>query len=134
MDVCFQLRDGNDVTLVTWGAMVHETLQAADQLAEQRISAEVIDVATIKPLDMETILKSVAKTGRCVIVQEAARTCSVSADIAANLAEHGLMSLFAPVQRVTGYDTIMPFFRLENHYMPSTERIIAAVQKTMETS
>ncbi len=134
LDVCFQLRDGNDVTLVTWGAMVHETLQAADQLAEQRISAEVIDVATIKPLDMETILKSVAKTGRCVIVQEAARTCSVSADIAANLAEHGLMSLFAPVQRVTGYDTIMPYFRLENHYMPSTERIIAAVQKTMETS
>ncbi len=134
LDVCFQLRDGNDVTLVTWGAMIHETLQAADQLAEQGISAEVIDVATIKPLDMETILKSVAKTGRCVIVQEAARTCSVSADIAANLAEHGLMSLFAPVQRVTGYDTIMPFFRLENHYMPSTERIIAAVQKTMETS
>lgn len=134
LDVCFQLRDGSDVTLVTWGAMIHETMQAADRLAEEGISAEVIDVATIKPLDMETILKSVAKTGRCVIVQEAARTCSVSADIAANLAEHGLMSLFAPVQRVTGYDTIMPFFRLENHYMPSTERIITAAKKTMEAS
>ena len=67
-------------------------------------------------------------------MQEAARTCSVSADIAANLAEYGLMSLFAPVQRVTGYDTIMPYFRLENQYMPSTERVIAAVKKTMEAS
>ena len=134
LDVCFQLRDGSDVTLVTWGAMIHETLQAADQLAEQGISADVIDVATIKPLDIETILNSVAKTGRCVIVHEAARNCGVGAEIAANLAEHGLLNLFAPVQRVTGYDTIMPFFRLENHYMPSTGRIIAAVQKTLEAS
>ena len=134
LDVCFQLRDGSDVTLVSWGAMMHETLQAADQLAEQGISCDVIDVATIKPLDMETILKSVAKTGRCVIVHEAARTCGVGAEIAANLAEHGLLNLFAPVQRVTGYDTIMPYFRLENHYMPSTERILAAVKKTLEAS
>jgi len=134
LDVCFQLRDGDDVTLVSWGAMMHETLQAADQLAQQGISCDVIDVATIKPLDMETILKSVAKTGRCVIVHEAARTCGVGAEIAANLAEHGLLNLFAPVQRVTGYDTIMPYFRLENHYMPSTERIIKAVKKTLEAS
>ncbi len=134
LDVCFQLRDGNDVTLVTWGSMVHETLQAADALAEQGISADVIDVATIKPLDMETILESVAKTGRCVIVHEAARSFGVGAEIAANIAEYGLMSLFAPVQRVTGYDTIMPYYRLEKHYMPSTEQIIAAVHKTMEAS
>jgi len=134
LDVCFQLRDGDDVTLVSWGAMMHETLQAADQLAEQGISCDVIDVATIKPLDMETILKSVAKTGRCVIVHEAARSCGVGAEIAANLAEHGLLNLFAPVQRVSGYDTIMPYFRLENHYMPSTERILAAVKKTLEAS
>jgi pyruvate dehydrogenase E1 component beta subunit len=134
LDVCFQLRDGDDVTLVSWGAMLHETLQAADQLAEQGISCDVIDVATIKPLDMETILKSVAKTGRCVIVHEAARTCGVGAEIAANLAEHGLLNLFAPVQRVSGYDTIMPYFRLENHYMPSTERILKAVKKTLEAS
>jgi len=134
LDVCFQLRDGDDVTLVTWGAMIHETMQAADQLAEQGTSCDIIDVATIKPLDMETILKSVAKTGRCVIVHEAARNCGVGAEIAANLAEHGLLNLFAPVQRVTGYDTIMPYFRLENHYMPSTERIIKAVKKTLEAS
>lgn len=132
LDVCFQLRDGTDVTLVTWGAMIHETLQAAGQLAAEGISAEVIDVATIKPLDMETILNSVAKTGRCVIIHEAARTCGVGAEIAAQLAEHGLLSLFSPVQRVTGYDTIMPMFKLENAYMPSTERIIAAVKKTLE--
>jgi 2-oxoisovalerate dehydrogenase E1 component beta subunit len=132
LDVCFQLRDGSDVTLVTWGAMTHETLQAAEQLEAEGISCDVIDVATIKPLDMETILNSVAKTGRCVIVHEAARTCGVGAEIAAQLAEHGLLSLFAPVLRVTGYDTIMPMFKLENDYMPSTERIITAVKKTLE--
>lgn len=132
LDVCFQLRDGSDVTLVTWGAMIHETLQAADQLEAEGISCDVIDVATIKPLDMGTILNSVARTGRCVIVHEAARTCGVGAEIAAQLAEHGLLSLFAPVQRVTGYDTIMPMFKLENDYMPSTERIITAVKKTLE--
>ncbi|VAW88920.1 Branched-chain alpha-keto acid dehydrogenase, E1 component, beta subunit [hydrothermal vent metagenome] len=132
LDVCFQLRDGTDVTLVTWGAMTHETLQAAEQLEIEGISCDVLDVATIKPLDMETILNSVAKTGRCVIVHEAARTCGVGAEIAAQLAEHGLLSLFAPVQRVTGYDTIMPMFKLENNYMPSTERIITAVKKTLE--
>jgi pyruvate dehydrogenase E1 component beta subunit len=134
LDVCFQLRDGTDVTLVTWGAMTHETLQAADQLAKEGISAEVIDVATIKPLDMETILASVAKTGRCVIVHEAARTCGVGAEIAAQLAERGLLTLFAPVQRVTGYDTILPLFRLEKYYMPDTARIVEAVKKTMEAA
>ncbi len=134
LDVCFQLRDGSDVTLVTWGAMVHETMQAAEQLAAEGISAEVIDVATLKPLDMDTILTSVAKTGRCVIVHEAARTCGIGAEIAAQLAERGLLSLFAPVQRVTGYDTIMPLFRLEKQYIPSPERIIAAVRKTLEAS
>ncbi len=132
LDVCFQLRDGTDVTLVTWGAMIHETLLAADQLAEAGVSADVIDVATIKPLDMETILTSVAKTGRCVIVHEAARTCGAGAEIAAQLAEYGLLNLLAPVQRVTGYDTVMPMFRMEQHYMPSAERIITAAKKAME--
>src|SRR3989338_5224620 len=89
LDTCFTLRTGEDVTLITWGAMVKETLAAADGLLKDNIHAEVIDVATVKPLDMETILTSVEKTGRCVIVQEAPRACSVSADIAANLAEYG---------------------------------------------
>jgi 2-oxoisovalerate dehydrogenase E1 component subunit beta len=132
LDVCFLLREGTDVTLVSWGAMIHEIMTAADQLAASGISAEVIDVATIKPLDMNTILDSVAKTGRCVIVHEAARTCGVGAEIAAQLAERGLMSLFAPVERVTGYDAIIPLFNLEKEYMPSVGRIVAAVKRTLE--
>ncbi|MDA4166177.1 transketolase C-terminal domain-containing protein, partial [Escherichia coli] len=82
---CFVLRDGTDVTLVSWGGALQETLAAADQLAEEGIAAEVIDVATLKPLDMDSILASVAKTGRCVIVHEAARTSGVGAEIAANI-------------------------------------------------
>lgn len=132
LDVCFILREGTDVTLVSWGASVTETMQAAETLAQQGISAEVIDVATIKPLDIETILASVEKTGRCVIVHEAARTCSVSSEIAAQIAEKGLMSLLAPVQRVTGFDTVMPYYKLEKKYIPSEKQIINAVQKVME--
>ena len=132
LDTCFVLRDGTDVTLVSWGGALQETLAAADQLAEEGIAAEVIDVATLKPLDMDSILASVAKTGRCVIVHEAARTSGVGAEIADNIAEHGLYSLLAPVQRVTGYDVVMPLPRLEHHYLPSVERILAAVWKTLE--
>jgi pyruvate dehydrogenase E1 component beta subunit len=131
LDVCFVLREGTDITLVSWGAMLHETLQAADQLGEEGVAAEVIDVATLKPLDMETILMSVEKTGRCVIVHEAARSAGVGAEIAAQLAEKGLLSLLAPVCRVTGYDTVMPLYRLEGHYMPSVERILTAARETL---
>ncbi len=134
LDVCFTLREGSDITLVSWGAMLHETLQAANALHQQGISAEVIDVVTLKPLDMETILESVIKTGRCVIVHEASRTAGFGAEIAAQLAEHGLLNLLAPVQRVTGYDTVMPFFRLEGKYMPDVKRILAAVKKVLEYS
>jgi 2-oxoisovalerate dehydrogenase E1 component beta subunit len=132
LDVCFVLREGTDVTLVTWGAMTHETMQAAEQLSQEGISAEVIDVATIKPLDAQTILNSVAKTGRCVIVHEAARTAGMGAEIAAEIAERGLLNLLAPVQRVAGYDTVMPLYKLENDYMPGTTRITEAVRHTME--
>ena len=132
LDKCFILREGEDVTLITWGAMIKETLEAADHLAKQGITADVIDVATIKPLDMDTILQSVEKTGRCAIVHEAARTCGVGAEIAAGIAEHGLLSLLAPIQRVTGYDTVMPYFKLEKNYMPSTKRVVHAVTQLME--
>lgn len=134
LDLCFLLREGNDVTLITWGAMIKETLEAAEALATQGIEAEVIDVATIKPLDMETILQSVEKTGHCVIVQEAPLTCGVGAEIAAGVAEHGLLSLLAPVKRVAGYDTVMPYFKLEKKYIPSTNRIIKTVQSVLEFS
>ncbi|MFI4937234.1 MAG: alpha-ketoacid dehydrogenase subunit beta [Candidatus Berkiellales bacterium] len=132
LDVCFTLRDGKDLTLVSWGAMIHETLLVADELAKQNITAEVIDVATLKPLDCDTILKSVEKTGRCVIVQEANPTCSVSSEIAAQLAEKGLTSLLAPIQRVTGYDTVMPLYRLEKAFLPSQQRIMHAVKRVLE--
>lgn len=131
LDSCFILRPGNDITLVSWGAMLHETQEAANQLANDGIDVEVIDLATIKPLDMTTILESVERTGRCIIIHEAARNCGVGAEIAARLAEEGLMSLLAPVRRVTGYDTIMPLFRLEDRYMPSTDQIIKTVKETM---
>lgn len=134
LDVCYVIRDGSDVTLVTWGAMTKETLEAADQLAEQGISAEVIDVATIKPLDTETIIESVAKTGRCVIVHEAVRTGGMGAEIAAQLADAGLWHLHAPVKRVTGYDSIMPLYKMEMKYMPSVNRIMNAVSEVMEVS
>ncbi len=132
LDVCFVLREGADVTLVTWGAMTHETLEAADRLGAEGVSAEVIDVATLKPLDIETILESVRKTGRCVIVHEAARTAGMGAEIAAELAERGLLSLFAPVKRMTGFDTVMPLPRSEHRYMPSTRRIVRAAKEVLE--
>jgi pyruvate dehydrogenase E1 component beta subunit len=134
LDVCYVLREGSDLTLVTWGAMVKETLEAADQLAENGISAEVIDIATISPLDMDTIIESVEKTGRCVIVHEAARMCGVGAEIAASLADAGLYHLHAPVKRVTGYDSIMPLYKMEMKYLPSVKRILGAVNEVLHQS
>jgi 2-oxoisovalerate dehydrogenase E1 component beta subunit len=130
LDVCYVLREGTDVTLVTWGAMTFETMRAADQLAKDGVSAEVIDLATLSPIDHDTILESVAKTGRLVIVHEAARNCGIGAEIAATVAERGLYDLQAPIQRVTGYDTVMPLFRLEYDYIPSVARILDGVRAT----
>jgi len=132
LDVAFVLREGRDVTLISWGAMVKETLAAAEELAADNLDAEVIDLATLKPYDEETILASVSKTGRCVIVHEAARTGGFGAEIAALIAERALLSLLAPPLRVTGYDTIIPLPRLEQHYMPSIGRIVAAARKVCQ--
>ena len=132
LDVAFVLREGRDVTLISWGAMMKETLAAAEELATGNLDAEVIDLATLKPYDEETILASVAKTGRCVIVHEAARTGGFGAEIAALIAERALLSLLAPPVRVTGYDTIIPLPRLEHHYMPSVGRIVAAARKVCQ--
>jgi pyruvate dehydrogenase E1 component beta subunit len=129
---CFTLEEGSDVTLVSWGASLHETLQAAQQLKEKGISPEVIDVASIKPLDSETIINSVEKTGRCVIIHEAAKTCGLGAEISALLMENCLDSLLAPVQRVTGYDIVMPYFQLEKQYIPSVKRITDTVLRIMD--
>jgi 2-oxoisovalerate dehydrogenase E1 component beta subunit len=131
LDTCFVLREGRDITLITWGGLVKETLAAAEALNEEAVSAEVIDVATLKPLDAETILASIEKTGRCVIVHEAPRTGGFGAEIAARIAESGLLSLQAPIERVAGYDTVMPLPRLEHHYLPNAARILAAARRVL---
>lgn len=129
---CFQLKEGSDITLVSFGASIHETLQAAHALELEGISCEVIDVASIKPLDFATIAQSIAKTRRCVIIHEAAKTCGVGAEIMAQIMEHCFHQLKAPVARVTGYDTAMPYFQLEKYYIPSIERIKSAIYYTLE--
>jgi pyruvate dehydrogenase E1 component beta subunit len=131
LDVCYILREGSDVTLVTWGAMTYETLKAADQLAKSGVSCEVIDLATISPIDYETILESVEKTGRLVIVHEAARTGGVGAEVAAIVAEKGIYDLRGPIRRVTGYDVVMPLFRREMDYMPSVAKITDAIRDAL---
>ncbi|MBM3487278.1 MAG: alpha-ketoacid dehydrogenase subunit beta [Alphaproteobacteria bacterium] len=131
LDVCFVLREGRDVTLVTWGAAVKETLAAADRLAAEGIAAEVIDVATLKPIDRDTILQSVAKTGRLVVVHEAAETAGLGAEVAAIVAEHGLLTLLAPIVRVAGWDTVVPLARLEHAYVPSEARIVEAARRVV---
>jgi 2-oxoisovalerate dehydrogenase E1 component subunit beta len=131
LDRCFILREGRDLTLVTWGATTRDVLAAADTLAAEGISAEVVDVATLAPLDAATILDSVARTGRCVVAHEAPLTAGFGAEIAARLAGEGLFSLVAPVERVTGWDTVMPLPRLEGHYLPGEARILAAARKVL---
>jgi 2-oxoisovalerate dehydrogenase E1 component subunit beta len=132
LDTCFVLREGTDITLVSWGAMVHETLLAAKELEADGVSCEVIDLATVSPIDVETIVDSVERTGHLVIVQEAPRSTSVSSEVAAEVAERCIWSLEAPIQRITGYDTPMPLFKLEHDYMPSVARVVAGIRKTLE--
>jgi len=129
LDRCFTLRDGADITFVGWGGVVMDMLAAAEVLAGEGVATEVIDVATLVPLDAETILASVAKTGRCVICHEASLTGGFGAEIAARLAGPGLLSLLAPVERVTGYDTVLPLPRLEDAHRPSVARILAAARR-----
>lgn len=131
LDRAFVLRAGTDATIVAWGGMIPEALAAADALAQEGMSCEVIDLATLKPLDEDTILASVARRGRIVIVQEAPLTAGFGAEVAARVAERGLLSLRAPVRRVSGWDTVMPLPRLEQHYLPNAARIAAAVRELM---
>jgi len=131
LEACITLRPGRDITFVSWGAMLKETLEAAEQLSAEGIEAEVIDVATLKPLDSATILESVGRTGRLIIVHEAPLTCGYGAEIAARVAGAGLMSLLAPIERVAGYDTVMPYPRTEGWYMPSVQKVTAAARRVM---
>ena len=123
-------REGSDVTVVVYGSMVPLAEQAAGELAGET-SVEVVDLRTLKPLDEETLLASVAKTGRVVVVQEAPRTCGYAAEVAAVLAEKAILDLRGPVLRVTGYDVPYPYWKLEDAYMPSVARIVDAVRKLL---
>jgi pyruvate dehydrogenase E1 component beta subunit len=123
-------REGTDVTFVAYGAMVPLAEQAADALADEA-SIEVLDLRTLKPLDEASLLASVAKTGRAVLVQEAPRTCGYAAEIAAILAEKAIYDLRSPVLRVTGYDVPYPYWQIEDAYMPSVERVVDAVRKLL---
>lgn len=134
LDKGFVLRSGKDVTVISWGAMIRESLEATGQLASEGIECEVIDLATLKPFDSRLVLESVARTGRCVIVQEAALTGGFASEVAATIAEEGLMNLLAPVRRVAGYDTVVPLAKLEGRYMPSTGRIADAIREVMAYS
>lgn len=124
--------EGSDVTLITWGAMTKEARQAVLVLANEGISAELIDLRSLVPLDEDAIILSVEKTGRAVVIHEAPRTAGFGAEIAALIQERSLYSLSAPVQRVTGWDTVFPLKRSEHHYLPSVERIVAAARRTLE--
>lgn len=131
LDQAFVRREGKDVTVVTWGAMTHEVLLASDELAQNNVDVEVIDLATLTPFDASPVVQSVSRTGRCVVVHEAAQTAGFGAEVAASVADHALLDLLAPVKRVAGYDTVMPMSRLEHHYLPSVARIRSAIEQTM---
>jgi pyruvate dehydrogenase E1 component beta subunit len=126
------VHEGDEVSLISWGAMVRVCHDAADMLARENISAEVVDLRTLNPLDRETILTSVNKTGRAVVVHEAPRTNGFGGEIAALIGEHALLHLEAPVQRVAGFDVIFPLAKNEHLYLPTRNRIADAVKRTLE--
>lgn len=124
------VNEGDDLTVVTWGAPVFQCLQAMDNLPED-VSIELIDLRSIYPFDMDTIAQSVQKTGRCVIVHEAPLTCGMGAEIAARIMEECFLYLQAPVQRVAGFDTIMPYYKLELEYLPEAPRIQKGIEECL---
>lgn len=123
------VQEGKDVTVIAWGSMLHRVLQSIEGIDA---GAEVIDMMTLNPMDEETIYNSVKKTGRVVIVHEAPKTCGFGAEISASIAEDIMLYLKAPVMRVTGYDVVVPFAKLEDFYMPTAERIRKAIGEVMK--
>ena len=123
---------GEDVTLIAYGAMMRETIAAAAELDDDGISTTVIDLRSLVPLDIGTVIGSVERTGRVVIIHEAPRTAGFGDEVAAQIQERALYSLQAPIERVTGWDTVVPLRKSEGHYIPSVARIVAAARRTME--
>lgn len=121
------VQEGKDVTLITWGSMLQRALKAAEG-----IDADIIDLMTLSPFDEEAIFKSVKKTGRVVIIHEASKTCGFGAELSATIAEDAMLYLKAPIIRITGFDAVIPFSKLEDYYMPSAERIKKGIQEVMK--
>lgn len=126
------VQEGDAVTVISWGAMLQHTLEAVKDFQRKGVSCEVIDLLTIMPWDVETVIKSVQKTGRAVIVQEATRTGGFASEIIATINDEALMYLEAPIKRVTGYDIIMPYLKNEMLQIPSVKRISAAIQEVVD--
>jgi pyruvate dehydrogenase E1 component beta subunit len=123
--------EGNNVTLIAWGAMLHVALEGARLMADRGVSCEVLDLRTLSPLDTDAIIESVKKTNRAVIVHEAQRSCGVAAEIAARINEKALLDLEAPVERVTGFDVVMPLPKLEQRFLPDARRVADAIDRVM---
>ncbi len=125
------VREGTQITVISWGAMVHEAIAAAEQASERGVDCEVIDLRTLWPLDIDCVVRSAKKTGRVAVVHEAPRTCGLGAEIAALVQERCFVHLEAPIRRITGWDTPFPY-TLENEYLPLAPRILQGIEETLE--
>lgn len=125
------VREGKDITVVTYGAMVHTSLKAAEALEKEGISSEVIDLRTVSPIDIDTIVQSVKKTNRAIVVQEAQRSAGAAAEIIAQINEKAILHLEAPVYRVAAPDTVVAFGRIEDEWMPNADRVIQGIKQAM---
>lgn len=132
LDRAFLMKEGNDITIISWGATLYEALKATKHLESNGMSIELIDLATIKPIDSQTIINSVKKTGKCIIAHEANKTCGVGAEIAAIIADECFYNLKAPIKRITGSDCIMPYYKLEKEFLVSDRDIIKSAISIME--
>lgn len=126
------VREGSDVTIITYGMMVHTSVKAAEELEKSGIKAEVIDLRTLVPLDIDTIINSIKKTNRAVVVQEAQKSAGMAAEIIAQINEQAILHLEAPVLRVAGPDTVYPYAQIEDQWLPSPARVVTAVNKVLE--
>lgn len=126
------VREGSDVTIITYGMMVHTSVKAAEELEKSGIKAEVIDLRTLVPLDIDTIINSIKKTNRAIVVQEAQKSAGMAAEIIAQINEQAILHLEAPVLRVAGPDTVYPYAQIEDQWLPSPARVVTAVNKVLE--
>jgi pyruvate dehydrogenase E1 component beta subunit len=125
-------REGTDLSIITYGAMVQESLKAADELAKEGYSVEVVDLRTVSPLDIDTIIASVEKTGRAIVVQEAQKQAGIAANVVAEINDRAILSLDAPVLRVAAADTVFPFSEAESVWLPNVKDIIETATKVLK--